>query len=98
MNTYPDEKPKVYQTALPILCALISSGHYTFIDEETGEPSCYYKDNGKNWKDEGSDGVGFYTGRYSAKAVTEAMELAAELLRELDKEEEFKKVTGVGSY
>jgi hypothetical protein len=89
MSTYPEEKPTLYQTTLPILCALLSSGHYTFNDEETGAPNCYCKDNGKDWGEREEEGLRLYTGRYSTMAVSEAMEIASEFLRALDLEEKW---------
>lgn len=92
MKTYPDEKPSLFETTIRIMCSLLASGHYTYPhDEDEGEPPGYFVIyNGKNWNRE-EEGTPVFTGRYSTRALSHAMEIAAEVEREMDLEEEFKK-------
>ena len=83
-HTIPKEQ--LLSVSLPILQGLLSSGHFTSAqdpDLELSEPSALTFDVGKEWKNEGE---GNFSKRHPSFAVITALELAAELIEQIEKD------------
>lgn len=87
MKVFPETKPSLIELTLPIMCSLLSSGHYTYTEDSYGaeHPGCFIIDNGKEWKE-------FSTRKFSNRALAHAVEIALELYQEMESEAEIRDV------
>lgn len=70
---------EIAHVVVPILQGLLASGHYTKQDEE-GSPQSMRTDCGIDW-------VEFAVRRHTSDAIGEALDLAAELIQTIKKNE-----------
>lgn len=72
-------KEELLRVALPILQGLLASGHYTVPETDTGVPRVLKVDTGKDWVKDG-----LYVRKHASIAIDEALELAGELLEQIE--------------
>jgi hypothetical protein len=70
-------KEQLLATALPILQGLLASGHYTKPDTDTDCVKVQTVDNGNGWE-------GIWATRTSTIAVNDAIEIATELINQVE--------------
>jgi hypothetical protein len=75
---------EMLKDALPILQALLASGHFTYPFEDGNQPGCYTSSNGPDWNEKDSDGIKWRASPRTSVAVTYAIELAHELRTEIE--------------
>ena len=75
---------KMLKDALPILQALLASGHFTYTFEDGDEPGCYTVSNGPDWNQKDANGLKWCASPRSSVAVTCALELAHELRTQIE--------------
>ena len=80
------DKPTLLEVTLPILQGLLASGHFTVPETADTRAQSIVHDNGEDWND--SVGAKYYYSRLTSVAIEEALELAKELIAQVELDEQ----------